>query len=53
MVPGEWGLGSVSARTLQHTKIPLLIVRPDAALKLNKLRIQSNTSLSNADQVRV
>jgi hypothetical protein len=77
VIPGEWGLGSVSGRTLQHTRVclgppflepwlhyclclrdcgphlssagsrtrftpqvPLLVVRPDAALKLNKLRTQ-------------
>lgn len=49
VIPGEWGLGSTSGRTLQHTKLPLLIVRPDAALKLNKLRIQQ-PSISPAAQ---
>jgi hypothetical protein len=91
VIPGEWGLGSVSGRTLQHTRVhsrpahrlcrccqckfrkdeiewctamhfvasrtppvlqvPLLVVRPDAALKLNKLRItQPSMAPGSADQ---
>mmetsp|Transcript_7729 Transcript_7729/g.22888 ORF Transcript_7729/g.22888 Transcript_7729/m.22888 type:complete len:512 (+) Transcript_7729:237-1772(+) len=48
IVPGDWGLGSTSSRTLQHTRLPLLIVRPDAALKLNKLRFQPSFSTEPA-----
>lgn len=89
VIPGEWGLGSVSGRTLQHTRVrfgppfprtlavllpvsyreritpvvcpgprslsrlqvPLLVVRPDAALKLNKLRTQQTSmAAGSADQ---
>lgn len=51
MVPGEWGLASTSSRALQHTRVPLLVVRPDAALKLSRLRIQANEDVVAAAPV--
>jgi hypothetical protein len=49
-VPGEWGIGSTADAMLQITKLPLLVVQPDAVRNLGRANLR--TSYASEDQVR-
>ena len=49
-VPGEWGIGSTADAMLQITRLPLLVVQPDAVRNLGRANLR--TSYSSEDQVR-
>jgi len=40
-VPGEWGIGSTADAMLQITKLPLLVVQPDAVRSLGRANLRS------------
>ena len=49
-VPGEWGIGSTADAMLQITKLPLLVVQPDAVRSLGRANLR--TQHIPDDQVR-
>ena len=48
-VPGEWGIGSTADAMLQITKLPLLVVQPDAVRSLGRANLR--TSYVSEEQV--
>ena len=49
-VPGEWGIGSTADAMLQITKLPLLVVQPDAVRSLGRANLRTQSTPD--DQVR-
>ena len=48
-VPGEWGIGSTADAMLQITKLPLLVIQPDAVRSLGRANLR--TQYVSDDQV--
>ena len=44
-VPGEWGIGSTADAMLQITKLPLLVVQPDAVRSLGRANLRTSYAL--------
>ena len=42
-VPGEWGIGSTADAMLQITKLPLLVVQPDAVRSLGRANLRTQS----------